>query len=491
MPSDMTTPKNTSEIHLFNTQTRTVEPFKPIKDGEVGLYTCGPTVYHYAHIGNLRTYVFEDVLRRLLEASGYKVNHVMNITDVGHLESDADEGEDKIMLAAQREKKSPWEIARFFEDAFFEDCQALNLERPQTVCRATEHIAEMIEFVKELENKGIAYVVDGNVYYDTTKFPTYADFARLDLAHMQAHGRIEQDHRKRNPQDFVLWFSQSKYPNQIMKWGSPWGIGFPGWHIECSAMASKYLGSQFDIHCGGIDHIPVHHTNEIAQSEGKFGHKWVNYWLHGEFLVLDQGKMSKSKGDTLTVSTLKEAGYDPIHFRYLCLTTHYRGQLKFSYESLDAARNAYETLHNKLDDWAASAAGAVSEADIRIAADYRTQFWRALSDDLNTPVALSVLWTCLRDDRLSDTAKQDFFKSTDAVLGLAGAAGTELTLTPQQQKLIEEREAARARKDWKRADEIRTALDEQGIVLKDRPTGTDWIVKKLKLSPNPSGLTHS
>lgn len=472
------------EIRLFNTQSRTVEPFKPIKEGEAGIYTCGPTVYHYAHIGNLRTYIFEDLLRRVLEVSNYKVNHVMNITDVGHLESDADEGEDKMTLAAKREQKSPWDIARFFEEAFFEDSQSLNLKRPTTVCRATEHITEMIAFVKGLENKGMAYVVDGNVYYDTAKFSRYADFARLDLEHMKEHGRVEQDHRKRNPQDFVLWFSQSKYPNQIMKWDSPWGVGFPGWHIECSAMASKYLGSKFDIHCGGIDHIPVHHTNEIAQSEGKFGHKWVNYWLHGEFLILDKGKMSKSKGDTLTINTLKEKGYDPMHFRYLCLTTHYRGQLKFSYESLDSARNAYETLQNKLNDWAANPNTTVSNADRRMSADYKKQFFGALSDDLNAPVALSVLWTCLRDDRLSDAAKYNFFKAADVVLGLEKKDSNELTLTPDQTRLIEEREAARKAKDWGRADELRKALEKEGIVLKDRPTGTDWLKKKIA-KPKP------
>lgn len=467
----------TSEIKIFNTASRELEPFQPIKDGEVGLYTCGPTVYHYAHIGNLRTYVFEDVLRRMFENNGFKVNHVMNITDVGHLESDADEGEDKMTLAAKREQKSPWDIARFFEDAFFEDSKALNIQRPHTVCRATEHIEEMISFVKDLEDRGMAYVVDGNVYFDTTKFPTYSDFAKLDIAHMMEHGRVEQDHRKRNPQDFVLWFSQSKYPNQIMKWDSPWGVGFPGWHIECSAMASKYLGDHFDIHCGGIDHVSVHHTNEIAQSEGKFGHKWVNYWMHGEFLLLDKGKMSKSKGDTLTVNKLKEKGYDPMCFRYLCLTTHYRGQLKFSYESLDGARNAYETLLNKAHDWE-SEAGVITEADRRIAAEYRGQFNEALANDLNTPVALSALWTCLRDDRLSNGAKLAFFKDADVVLGLTRRDDDGLSLTPEQQKMIEDREAARASKDWKRADELRAALEKEGIILKDRPKGTDWSVKK-------------
>ncbi|MCL2473950.1 MAG: class I tRNA ligase family protein, partial [Alphaproteobacteria bacterium] len=269
------------EVKLFNTLSRTVETFRPIHEGAVSMYACGPTVYSFAHIGNLRTYIFEDLLKRVLLKAGYAVNHVMNVTDVGHLESDADEGEDKMEVAARKEQKSPWEVAKFFEKAFFKDCAELNILPPSIVCRATEHIEDMISFVKKLEDKGLAYTIDGNVYYDTSKFPAYADFGMLDLESMQEHARVEQDTRKKNSQDFVLWFSQSKYPNQIMKWESPWGVGFPGWHIECSAMAARYLGEHFDIHCGGIDHIPVHHTNEIAQSEGCFGHKWVNYWLHG------------------------------------------------------------------------------------------------------------------------------------------------------------------------------------------------------------------
>ncbi len=464
-------------IRFFNTLSRAVETFTPLRVGAVGIYCCGPTVYHYAHIGNLRTYVFEDVLRRFLESEGFKVTHVMNITDVGHLESDADEGEDKMILAARREQKSPWDIARFFEDAFFADTAALNLRRPTIVCRATDHIAQMITFVKALEEKGMAYSVEGNVYFDTTKFLTYADFGRLDLAAMQEHARVDKDPRKRSPQDFVLWFSQSKYPNQIMKWDSPWGVGFPGWHIECSAMASHYLGARFDIHCGGIDHIPVHHTNEIAQSEGRFGDKWVNYWLHGEFLVLDKGKMSKSKGDTLTIETLREHGYNPMGFRYLCLTTHYRGPLKFSYESLESACNALETLRNKKADWESAPLPSLTEKDHAALDVYRGQFRDALAEDLNTPVALSVLWTCLRDEKISDAAKLVFLKESDVILGLLKQPES-LSLTAEQENLITEREKARAAKDWSRADELRQSLEAQGIILKDRATGTDWFVKR-------------
>ena len=465
------------QIKFFNTLTRQTQLFAPINESEVGLYTCGPTVYSYAHIGNLRTYIFEDVLRRVLEKSGFNVKHVMNITDVGHLQSDADEGEDKMEVAARREKKSPWEIAKFFESAFFSDCADLNVQRPHVVCRAAEHIPEMIEFGKALQDKGIAYVVDGNVYYDTSKFPSYPDFAHLDLAQTQEYGRVEQDSRKRNPQDFVLWFSQSKYPNQIMKWDSPWGVGFPGWHIECSGMASKYLGEQFDIHCSGIDHIPVHHTNEIAQSESRFGHRWVNYWLHGEFLVLDKGKMSKSKGSTLTVATLKELGYDPMHFRYLCLTAHYRSQLKFSYDSLDGARNAYETLQHKLVDWAAEPETPLTAQDKKFVADYGGQFWNAIAEDLNAPLALSALWTGLRDDRMSTTAKQALFRTANEVLGITKPE-ERMKLAPELEQLIKDRETARKEKNWKLADELRDRLSEQGILIKDRPNGTDWFIKK-------------
>jgi cysteinyl-tRNA synthetase len=465
------------QMKFFNTLTRQTQLFAPIHENEVGLYTCGPTVYSYAHIGNLRTYIFEDVLRRVLEKSGFHVKHVMNITDVGHLQSDADEGEDKMEVAARRENKSPWEIAKFFESAFFRDCADLNVQYPHVVCRATEHIPEMIAFGKALQDKGIAYVVDGNVYYDTAKFPRYPDFADLDLAHMQEYGRVEQDSRKRNPQDFVLWFSQSKYPNQIMKWDSPWGVGFPGWHIECSAMASKYLGKHFDIHCGGIDHIPVHHTNEIAQSESRFGHRWVNYWLHGEFLILDKGKMSKSTGSTLTVATLKELGYDPMHFRYLCLNAHYRSQLKFSYDSLDGARNAYATLQHKLVDWAAEPETPLTAQDKKCVADYEEQFWNAMAEDLNAPVALSALWTGLRDNRMSATAKQALFRTANEVLGVTKPE-EGMTLAPELAQLIKDRETARKEKNWKLADALRDRLSAQGILIKDRPNGTDWFVKK-------------
>jgi len=459
------------QVKLFNTLSRTVEVFKPIVDGRVSMYACGPTVYSFAHIGNLRTYIFEDLLRRVLAKAGYEVNHVMNITDVGHLQSDTDEGEDKMEVAARKQQKSPWEIAKFYEEAFFKDCKELNILMPDIICRATEHIQEMIAMVKTLEEKGFAYVVDGNVYYDTSKFPTYKDFGKLESS--EDHSRVEKDERKRNPEDFVLWFSQSKYPNQIMKWESPWGIGFPGWHIECSAMAAKYLGEHFDIHTGGIDHIPVHHPNEIAQSEACFGCKWVNYWLHGEFLILDKGKMSKSLGGTLTVETLKENGFDPMHFRYLCLNAHYRSQLKFSYESLEAAKNAYETLKNKIQDWKSE---KDSEITHDLLAKYKEEFLNAMFDDLNAPVAMSVLWTALRDDSMSSSAKLAFFNEANEVLGIMKDEQSEF-LPKELEDLIKARETARKEKNWKLADEIRGKLLENGIIIKDRENGTDWFRK--------------
>lgn len=468
-------------LTLYNTLSRSKEEFNPIDPANVKLYCCGPTVYNFAHIGNLRTYVFEDLLRRAIARSGFGLTHVMNITDVGHLQSDADEGEDKMELASKREQKSPWEIAKHYEEAFFDDCRKLGILRPHIVCRATEHIAEMIGMVETLEKKGLAYKAGGNqpnMYFDTAKFPSYADFARLQPDQL-AQNRVEADANKRNAADFVLWFTLqgSKYPNQIMKWNSPWGEGFPGWHIECSAMASKYLGELIDIHCGGIDHVPVHHTNEIAQSEGCFGHKWVNYWLHAEFLLMDEGKMSKSKGDFMTLQRVIDAGYSPMHYRYLCLTAHYRGQLRFSYDSLDAARNAYDTLCHKADEWrtqypvaaqlSATAKGIVKKID------------EAMQDDLNSPIALSALWEALRDETLPVPDKLAVLDAADSALGLGGATLAKPELTRAQEELVLKRELLRREKKWQEADQIRDILAQDGLLLKDRPEGTSWYKKAV------------
>ena len=460
-----------SQIKLFNTLTRSVEEFVPLQAGQASIYACGPTVYHFAHIGNLRTYIFEDLLKRTLIRAGYKVKHVMNVTDVGHLQSDADTGEDKMSVAAQREAKSPWDIARFYEDAFLSDCKKLQILSPDIICRATDHVPEMIRFVETLEAKGFAYQSGPNVYFDTTKFDRYGDFARLPKQ-AEAIARVDEDDRKRHPRDFVLWFALegSKFPNQIMKWDSPWGEGFPGWHIECSAMATKYLGEHFDIHCGGIDHVPVHHTNEIAQSEACLGHKWVNYWLHGEFLNIDNEKMSKSAGDFLTLQKLIDDGFDPLEYRYLCASAHYRGALSFSYESLQGAKQAYETLCHKADEWRAE----LDTDTIKPSKDGKQTIAAidaAMADDLNSPVALSILWEAVRNPLLSSMDKLAVLDAADAALGFGGLTLNKPQLTPEQQTQLEQREQFRRDRNWAESDRIRLEFAAQGIMIKDRPEG--------------------
>lgn len=461
-------------LTLFNTLTRQIEPFTPIKEGHASLYCCGPTVYNFAHIGNLRTYVFEDILRRTLEKNHFVVNHVMNVTDVGHLESDADAGDDKMEIASKREKKSPWDIARFYETAFFSDIGALNIKAPTKVCRATEHIQEMQDFVNELEKKGFAYVVDGNVYFRIDKFPTYADFSRRKLDDLLEGARVEVDTRKENPLDFVLWFSNSKFPNQIMKWESPWGVGFPGWHIECSAMASKYLGERIDIHCGGVDHISIHHTNEIAQSEARFGHKWVNLWMHGEFLVLQKEKMSKSKGGFLTLASLIEKGYDPLHYRFLCIGAHYRSQLFFSFEALDGARNAFESLKNRVLNYRLNPEKPKNEARKK---ELHTAFFAAMNNDLDTPVALSIMWEAMKDQTISNSEKLDLLRDFDMVLGLGVDNFSPPKLSDKHMSFIKDREEARKNKDWARSDAMRDELQRDGICIKDTKDGTEWYLE--------------
>ncbi len=466
------------ELHLYNTLTRSKERFVPLTPGEVKMYCCGPTVYNLAHIGNLRTYVFEDVLRRVIKACGYKLTHVMNITDVGHLQSDGDEGDDKMSIASKREQKSPWDIAKAYEAEFFRHAGLLNIQRPDIICRATEHIAEMIEMVKTLVDKGYAYVVPldgsndkGNVYFDTSKFDRYTEFARLRLDHHEQTDRVDEDAHKRNPADFVLWFSQSKFPNQIMKWESPWGVGFPGWHIECSAMASKYLGERIDIHCGGIDHIPVHHTNEIAQAECCHGHKWVNYWLHGEFLNEDSGKMSKSKGEFLTVDSLLREGFDPLDYRYLLLTAHYRGDIKFSYENLAAARSTYNGLKERVLEWKQAGGAYVHSTTVE---DYRAKFWNAACDDLHMPIAMTVLWAVAKADDLTPAQKLNLVEDFDSVFGLKLLDYQRRELSDKQKALLEERSAARAAKNWAESDRLRDVLLAEGIQVKDSREGTEW-----------------
>lgn len=458
-------------IALFNTLSRKVEPFKPISEGHVKLYACGPTVYNFSHIGNLRTYIFEDILRRTLEHAGLEVDHVMNVTDVGHLESDADVGNDKMELAAKREAKSPWDIARFYEEAFFKDIERLHIKKPSRVCRATEHIAEMQDFIKVLEQKGYTYTVDGNVYFRIDKFPSYATFSRRNLEDLLEGSRVDIDPRKENPLDFVLWFSNSKFPNQIMKWPSPWGTGFPGWHIECSAMASKYLGDHIDIHCGGIDHISIHHSNEIAQSEARFGKKWVNVWMHGEFLVLQKEKMAKSAGNFLTLTSLIDKGYDPLHYRYLCLGAHYRSQLLFSYEALDGARNAFESLKNRVLSYRLNPEKPKNDARKN---ELKRAFFAAIDNDLDMPVALSILWEALKDQNISNTEKLELLRDFDTILGFDVDDFRAPVLSDAHMAMIREREIVRKNKDWQKADAMRDQLLKDGICIKDTKDGTEW-----------------
>lgn len=458
-------------LTLFNTLTRKVEPFTPIKPGVVSLYACGPTVYNFAHIGNLRTYIFEDILRRTIEYSGLALHHVMNITDVGHLQSDADEGDDKMSLAAKKEAKSPWDIAKFYEQAFFKDLALLHIKKPEHVCRATEHIQEMQDFVLELEKKGFTYNVDGNVYFRINKFPKYAELSRRNLDELLEGARVEVDTRKENPLDFVLWFSQSKFPHQIMKWPSPWGEGFPGWHIECSAMASKYLGDHFDIHCGGIDHISIHHSNEIAQSEAHFGKKWVNWWMHGEFLVLQKEKMSKSSGSFLTLSSLIDKGYDPLHYRYLCFGAHYRSQLFFSFEALDGARNAFESLRNRVLSFKLNPDAAKNPQRTK---ELKAAFFDAMLEDLNSPKALAILWESLKDSTIANSEKLALMRDFDCVLGFDVDTFSAPQLTTEQMSLVEKREGARSNKNWAEADALRDALLAEGICIKDTKEGPQW-----------------
>ncbi|MDD4877774.1 MAG: cysteine--tRNA ligase [Candidatus Nanoarchaeia archaeon] len=457
-------------LKLYNTLTRKKEDFKPIKPGEAGLYCCGPTVYNYAHIGNLRSYIFEDILRRVLEFNSFDVNQVMNITDVGHLASDADEGEDKLMKALVREGKKPSveamkELARMYEDAFKKDIKMLNIAEPSVWCRATEHISDMIELIKRIDKNGYAYKTTGGLVFDTSKFKHYAELGKLKLEELKAGARIALDEEKKNPSDFALWITNQ--PNHLMQWESPFGKGFPGWHIECSAMSIKYLGEQFDIHCGGIDHIPVHHTNEIAQSEAATGkHPWVNYWLHGEFLIMEKGKMSKSSGEFLTLQVLMEKGYEPLVYRYFCLGAHYRQQLTFSFEALEAAKNAYEKLKARVIELKQKGEkGGVDDVG------YLSRFTEAVNDDLNTPKALALMWDMLKDEDVGN--KFSLLLEFDRVLGLGinEMKKKALEVPEEVTYLMAHRKDARKKKDWKLADEIRDKIKAKGFLVLDTPEG--------------------
>jgi cysteinyl-tRNA synthetase len=458
-------------LKLYNTLTRQKEVFKPIKKKMVGLYTCGPTVYNYAHIGNLRTYIFEDILKRILLYNGYRVKHVMNITDVGHLVSDADTGEDKIEKAAQEAGQSPQEIADFYTKSFRRNLKDLNILEPNIWCKASEHIKEQIALIKKLEKKGFTYKIEDGIYFDTSKLKDYGKLAKLDISGLKAGARIEMVPGKKNPTDFALWKFSPKNKKRLQEWPSPWGVGFPGWHIECAAMSIKYLGIPFDIHCGGIDHIPVHHTNEIAEAEAAYGKKFVNYWLHGEFLLLDKEKMAKSAGTFITLDTLIEKGFNPLAFRYLCLTTHYRSQLNFSWESLEAAQNALNNLYQTISTYKAPYKGPI---------EFENKFLEAINDDLDTPKALAIVWDLVKSP-LPTSAKIDCLFSFDRVLGLRLCEfWQEAKKIPKSIiKLVEQREAARKKQDFKKADQLRIKIKEKGYLVEDTPQGP--IIKKIIL----------
>ena len=471
-------------MQLYNSLTKTKEEFVPREPGKVKMYTCGPTVYHFAHIGNLRTYIMEDVLEKYLRYIGYDVKRVMNITDVGHLTSDADEGEDKMVKGAKREHKTVMEIAQFYTDAFFADCEKLGIKTPDVVEPATNCIDEFIKVVQGLLEKGYAYVAGGNVYFDTSKLEQYYVFNNFDEDDLEVGVRegVEADDNKKNKNDFVLWFTKSKFEDQALKWDSPWGVGYPGWHIECSCISMKHLGDYLDIHCGGIDNAFPHHTNEIAQSEAYLGHKWCNYWFHVLHLNTNSGKMSKSKGEFLTVSLLESKGYDPKAYRFFCLGSHYRKSLVFTYENLDNAALAYDKLIARI---AAIKPLDGEKVDEDKFAELKKLFTDALDNDINTSLAVTALYDVLKSDANGAT-KLALIEDFDKVLTLdlighaenvknaEPEAAADSELAAEVEKLIAERAAAKKAKNFAEADRIRNYLAEKGITLVDSREGTTW-----------------
>ena len=475
---------------LYNSLTHKKDEFVPIEEGKVGMYTCGPTVYHFAHVGNLRTYIMEDILDRYLRYSGYEVNRVMNITDVGHLSSDGDTGEDKMVKGAKREHKTVLEIAKYYTDAFFEDCRKLNIRMPDHVQPATECIDDFIRTIESLLEKGYAYEAGGNIYFDTSKLKQYYvfnDFKEEDLAVGVREG-VEEDGNKKNKNDFVLWFTKSKFEDQALKWDSPWGVGYPGWHIECSCISMKYLGEHLDIHCGGIDNAFPHHTNEIAQSEAYLGHKWCNWWVHVLHLNTSGGKMSKSKGEFLTVSLLEEKGYDPMVYRFFCLQSHYRKSLVFTYENLDNAKIAY----NKLIARIAAIKDDGSEIDQNAFAECKKAFTDALDNDINTSLAVTALYDVLKA-KTNNATKLALIADFDSVLCLdllknaeqvradaessqnaSAAENSDDPFVAEILDLIEQRKKAKKEKNYAEADRIRNYLAGKGVTLIDTPQGTDY-----------------
>ncbi len=461
-------------MKIYNTLTRQKEELQPLNKDYVGIYSCGPTVYQYAHIGNLRTYIFMDELRRVLKRNGYTLKHVMNITDVGHLTSDGDEGEDKMAKSARIMKKDPYEIAAYFTGVFLKDIDRLNITRPEIITKATDNITQMIDFVVGLCDKGYGYETSDGIYYDIQKFKGYGKLSGNNLDDLMSGARVDVNDEKRHPADFAIWKKAPK--EHIMQWESPWGMGYPGWHIECSAMGLRFLGEKFDIHTGGVDHIPIHHENEIAQSEGLLGHPMVNYWMHGEFMLVNGGKMSKSLGNTYTVDQLIEKGYSPLVFRYFCLNAHYRNKINFTFESMDAAKKALKNLHKEIDRHK----GAEGKVDAAVIENFRNEFNEAVNDDLNIPKALGIVWNMAKYETKSNDI-YELILSTDDVLGLdldkefeEIEIAVDDELSNKVEELIAKRLDAKKAKDWATADAIRNELTEMGIALKDTPQGTTW-----------------
>lgn len=464
------------DIIFYNTLHHKKEIFKPIRDKKVGLYTCGPTVYNYAHIGNLRTYIFEDILKRVLYYNNYKVKHVMNITDVGHLTSNADTGEDKIIKAIKREGKkmtvkSMLEIADFYTKAFRKDLKRLNIIEPDIWCKATKNVKDMIKMIRKIEKNGFAYETSDGIYFDTAKLPDYGKLANLDIKGLKEGARVEKNPEKRNPTDFALWFKavgKNKY--HLMQWNSPWGKGWPGWHIECSTMSTKYLGQPFDIHTGGVDHIPVHHTNEIAQCEAAEKKPMANFWLHGEFLLLDKEKMAKTGGLFITLQTLIDRGFNPLAYRYLCLTTHYRSQLNFSWESLKSAQNALDNLYAIISGYK-----KISRRGLK---EFEQKFLEAINNDLDTPKALAIIWEMIKS-KLPEEKKLNSLFKFDKILGLKLKENwrNSRKIPKKIKNLIILREKYRQEKNWNKADEIREKVKKLGYSIEDTTHGP--LIKKI------------
>ena len=456
-------------LRIYNTMDRRKEDFIPLSDKKVTMYSCGPTVYNYAHIGNLRTYIFMDIFRRTLRYDGYKLKGVMNITDVGHLMSDGDDGEDKMEKASREQKKSPYEIAEYYTKIFFDDLAKLNIGRPEIIAKATDHIADMIKYVQALLDKGYAYEIADGIYFDIGKFPEYGKLSRLNLEEQQAGARVEVNSQKRHPADFALW--KKAEPNHIMQWESPWGMGYPGWHIECSTMSRKYLGDVFDIHTGGVDHIPVHHENEIAQSEALVGKKTVDYWVHGEFMLVNNGKMSKSLGNTYTIADLEKKGYSAMDFRYFCLNTHYRKKLNFTFEGLDGAKTAYARLLAVLYKHKTSQ----TKTDDDKIEDYKKQFADAINDDLNIPLALGVLWKAVKEPASRDI--YDMALDFDKVFGLSLDKARPDETAPAEEipqeiiELAQKRADAKKAKNYAEADALRAEINSRGYSVTDTKEG--------------------